>query len=492
MPKIVPENHKTWNKWINILDELCTDIWFLYRNLPEKDYWIDWEIEILKNDSNLEHLFKVQVKSTEIIKKSWDRFKMKSISREDLIYWHNDINMPVFMIAVETNTRKVYWIDTREYYEKVKNDKKLKTTLVYVDKNNELSLENKDKFIKFTKELNIFNSKKELIKSSSTEKIKSIAIGKWYQVSEQIVWNQNITTLFSTEHSKLHPINWKVSIKESLWNNKFSLNDFELKIWEELVDNFLGWTIEFIEVLEEEDLYLCAGKYEYKIKINKKVEWNNITLKSLKWELFELWLYIDFKTWKTSVELSCDMFKLDDIEELSNALNFLVEIREWLNISILDKKWMKKTILSWDIHINTNSINDLFISYINLLYKIWKKFNFNIKLKELLDSKLSNDEIYNLIPYLHSIIDWKYLIKKDSILSFDLKRNWKGKIPDTEQDMRFLFWEFQIFWNIIPLDLYVQWKWIIKEENWKYSIKTKELLFYSEPKNEKNSINWDS
>jgi hypothetical protein len=103
---------------------------------------------------------------------------MKSISREDLIYWHNDINMPVFMIGVETNTRKVYWIDTREYYEKVKNDKKLKTTLVYVDKSNELSLENKDKFIKFTKELNISNSKKELIKSSSTEKIKSIAIGK--------------------------------------------------------------------------------------------------------------------------------------------------------------------------------------------------------------------------------------------------------------------------------------------------------------------------
>lgn len=113
MPKTIPTWHITWYIWLDILSQLCTNLWFLYRNISEKDYWIDWEIEILNIWNQLWHKFQVQIKSSQSFSvKNWEIF-VREITRDDLEYWNREINIPVFIIAVEIRTyminKKWYW-----------------------------------------------------------------------------------------------------------------------------------------------------------------------------------------------------------------------------------------------------------------------------------------------------------------------------------------------------------------------------------------------
>jgi len=126
----------------------------------------------LREGKNLDIKFEVQVKTSNrfIIKN--DRIQVRSVSKDDLQYWDSDTNMPVFMIAVERNSRRCFWVDIRDYLGKLDKDKKQKSILIFADLENELCEQKKQNFLNFLEDLNLYTSKRNAKKSSVYEKLK--------------------------------------------------------------------------------------------------------------------------------------------------------------------------------------------------------------------------------------------------------------------------------------------------------------------------------
>lgn len=473
MPKKIPKWHKIWEDWISILKMLCSDIWFLFRSISENDYWIDWEIEILKNANEIGHKFQVQVKSSDKFSiKNW-KLSIRQISRDDLEYRHNDINLPVFVIAVEINTKKVFWIDTRDYYAKIIKNLKQKTIIIEADQNNQLNLSNKDKFINFTKELDYYNANKVLIRSSPLEKIRIIWKNKWYQVMEEVKWNNNCLTLFHTNNSINNPINWTFFLKDKKWDNEFNIEKFILKIWDELIWEFNTWKIKFTEILEEKEIYLKSKNYEYKVRINTNTKDETFFLNSLEGELFNIKISTNINTKITKFNLIYNFRNLKTIKELYYGFSFFKELEDWFDILILDENWMKKDFVWWKIKISKNDLDAWFYELISLLYQVENKLNIKFSINSFFDSDYSNT-----IPFLKTILNWSFTAKWDIKLNVTLSED--INIPTTEQYFRNTFDSIVLFWTIIPLKFFIDCHWIIKNLKWKYIIETKELVFHCE------------
>gem|GEM_PF-3825840 len=126
----------------------------------------------MREGKNLDIKFEVQVKTSNrfIIKN--DRIQVRSVSKDDLQYWDSDTNMPVFMIAVERNSRRCFWVDIRDYLGKLDKDKKQKSILIFADLENELCEQKKQNFLNFLEDLNLYTSKRNAKKSSVYEKLK--------------------------------------------------------------------------------------------------------------------------------------------------------------------------------------------------------------------------------------------------------------------------------------------------------------------------------
>jgi hypothetical protein len=85
----------------------------------------------------------------------------------------------------------------------------------------------------------------------------------------------------------------------------------------------------------------------------------------------------------------------------------------------------------------------------------------------------------DVIPYYRAIIEWTYIIKWKSTLYATLIEISKTGIPKEKQYVRFTQPNFEVFWNHLPVDVYVEWKGFIKNEGRKFYIETEELIFHT-------------
>lgn len=469
----VNKNQDIWSDGIDILSRLCNNLWFSYRDMPIKDVGIDWEIE-LREDWFYNKKFQVQVKTSEKFNIKNNKLKVRAIKREKLEYWNNDINLPVFMIAVEKNTERIFWIDTRPYYEKIKNNSKQKEIIISADIINELSIKNKDKFIKFTKELDKYNAEKVLIKSSHLEKIRIIWKRKWYKTIE----DNNSISLIWTQKSINNPISWNILINRKIQENEYEVENIKINIWDEIVSEFSKWKLQILDYYEDMELFLQSWKNEYKIKAKRTTKWNKWIIKSVPWEFLDFNIDIDINTGTVKFNMNYELDKLKNLEELKDILSFAYNMRDGLKISVLTPKGKKETIIEeWLKNLDWYP-NKIFVELVSLLFQIEKKYNLNINIKDVLNEKITYRNMLDIIPYYKAIIEWTYIIKWKSTLSVTLTEISKQSIPKEKQCIRIKQPNFEVFWNYLPIDVYVDWCGFITNKNKKYFIETDELIFH--------------
>ncbi|MCP4149394.1 MAG: DUF4365 domain-containing protein, partial [bacterium] len=109
----------------------------------EKDYGIDFEVEVFENNKSTGYLFKVQLKGTENvntgIKNTHNSFSMEI---KHLEYYLEKLMFPVFLVLCDVKTKAVYWLDMQANktlnaaYEKVKG--KQKSLTLQIPKGNRL------------------------------------------------------------------------------------------------------------------------------------------------------------------------------------------------------------------------------------------------------------------------------------------------------------------------------------------------------------------
>lgn len=479
MPKTITKEHNIWYSWLDILSQLCTNLWFLYRNISEKDYWIDWEIEILNIWNQLWHKFQLQIKSSQSFSvKNWENF-VREITRDDLEYWNREINIPVFIFAVEISTQKVFWCDTRKYYEKIRKNKKQKYINVFTDINNELNLSNKKKFIDFTNELNIFNSNKELMKSSDIEKLRILWKEKWYRVLEQKIENKNILELYNTNNSLKNPISWKFLIENSISDTEFKVSNFNLKIWNEDVFQIDNWIIKLVPYLEKIDIYLKTNNYEYKIIVNKEITKEKVIFSSVDWQLLNIKISINLtKKEKWSFNIKYDFSKLNNVGDYYYLNEFLKEGINWISVSIVGNNWMKVDIMKWTLNFLISKDEKFYIDLIELLYLVENKLKVSFPLKEIFWWWITYLDISKAIPFLKAIAYWKYKQKAKTNINIKLLNLEKTNFQDWEQYFRNVFNGIFIFWIKLPVNVIVEWKGNMKIIWDNCFIESEEVDFY--------------
>lgn len=476
----VNSNQDTWNRGVDILSLKCDELGFSFREMPMKDVWIDWEIE-LRIGWKYNDKFQVQVKSSSKFPVTKDgKVKIKPLDRDHLEYWNDDINLPVFIVGVETNTWNIYWCDTREYYEKIKKNKKQKTVQSYSSPENQLNKWNKENFISFLKKLDKHNAEKILIRNSPLEKLRMVGKKKWYKVSEDPS-NQSLE-LMHTELSKEHNLNWNMFFEKKIGENKYKIKDFSLNIWSENIFDWWEWTVELSEVKEDLKISLSTEWYEYFLSTERYWAWDYSYIESKKWEVFYFKTKMNRKTLDlkdTYTNLHFDFENAVSIEDVLYFLNFIQEAKTHFTLNVFIWNWRKSPILWWELNIDGLQIEFL-IDFLEYLIEIEIRYKVKFSPESIFSKwEINYEQMVELFPYLKAICKWEYKIKWKSILKFKPTNINAPEFQKEQLAFRNTIKIDKIYNVNLDLDLTIEWEWPLnKKENGNFTVETQEVRVF--------------
>lgn len=485
-PKKISKSQLIGRKWIRIISDCCENIGFLFREMPIDDFWIDWEIEVLKNNEDFWEKYQVQVKTSGKFKIDENGLKVRSVSIDDLTYWSDDINIPVFMIWVEESSGKCYWIDTFVYYSELKKNKWQKTISVYAKVTNEICLENKNRFEGFLQDYNIRVSKQNLKKSSPLENFKITSEEKGYisipnrnkntlpiDKSPIMVFSNESDSieLFETESSKAHPITGWFCLTKPLWENNFEIKNFKLNFGEDTIISFDSWRVNFMEINETVKIAIITENYRQDINAEKKIIDGKVSIiwSNIDWSL-EIEVHMDEKKIHMGVEFHFD--KCSSVRGIKSLLNFLPEFSKNSRIEI-ESNWKISTLSRWEVEYWMEKENEIFSEYIKLLNIIELKYGciFNIWLViEWFSEYIQND---TLKIYLKALTNGREIIQKCTF-SGELTTLHTTNFT-WEQFFRVIINPITILWiSLQGVELNLQWKGFMKKDNNIFSINCQE------------------
>lgn len=391
------------------------------------DYWIDGQIEILKNWEELWEKYEIQVKTWDSFKiEKWGKIKIRPISRNDLKYWNKDTNFPVFIVAVEASSQKCYWIDIREYYEKLKKEKTQKNIIIYAKSTNELNESNKNSFLDFLQEYKIFTSKRILKDSSIYEKIKSVSEEKGYicilnssktnsstlkPIFNFSDWNNSIW-LLETEESKKHPLISRFQINKEIWTGMFELSNFSLDLGSENIFFSELGKLEITEISDKIWLSIVTKNYRKNLIANREYK-NKKT--SITWTLEELlYLSISIEDIKAQVSLKINYINCKSVQEIEDLQNFWKEL--WNGFEILIQLNNQEISLTkWSMNVHESLSHQIVIKYIHLLSTIERKFGINFDVTTVVKNADNYNKDDMLRAYIESLAEWNKMLKNAKI-----------------------------------------------------------------------------
>lgn len=491
--KIISSSQKTGNDWISILKLCCSSLWFLFRELPD-DFGIDGQVEILKDGEILDIKFEVQVKTSDKFVIENDRIKVRSISRDDLQYWNSDTNMPVFIIAVERNTKKCFWVDIRDYLDKLEKDKKQKTILIFADLKNELCEKNKNEFLNFVKDLNLYTSKRNAKKSSVYERLKICSEEKWYATMVNIEKMQNALPiqptfifsewanslwLFETEESKNHPITGNFQISKYEWYWAFEVKNFSLKLGDsDIVSNIDGIaqiqpipTLVTVSIITKNYRRDIIGTQEFWLD-------NDVITTPSEGEIsLQIKIWLREPLGKINLHLETHYVACKTITDLLNLLNFVREIQEHFELK-LNINNQEINLFEGSIQLGDKNEQLIFEDYVRYIKKIEGSFDALFNVSKIID--WFNIYIQNpmLRANIRALANWNDVLRKCTIRG-SLNRT-SNAVMDGEQYIKFEFTWYELFWVQLSVKIILTGKWTIKEIWKKIEVKSDEIIITSE------------
>jgi len=103
-----PEQHITDTAAKKIFESTIPNKW-VHRS-QESDYGIDYEIEMFENNLSTGIIFKIQLKGTKTIDFIDHENKISfSFNIDNIHYYLNEINIPMFIVIVDIENKNVYW-----------------------------------------------------------------------------------------------------------------------------------------------------------------------------------------------------------------------------------------------------------------------------------------------------------------------------------------------------------------------------------------------
>lgn len=483
--KYLNKSQSIWNKWLPILESRLQEMGFEFRNLPEKDFWIDWQIELLEETWDLwtykvAQKVEVQVKTTEKVKlnKNW-KYKISVVTRDDLQYWHHDTNMPVIIVWVDLGKKRAYWIDTTELYRLSQADQKRKDFIIYWEDKKEICVENKAAFKEFINEFLIFTHKRNLAQASHSERLSQIWEKMWYWIVTNLPENQlqslnpllvfndgnKSIWLVSTDKSLEYPIKWKFNIKKLVSGTELSIENLSLTIWWEDIITSLSWTASINPIPEEIFVRLKAGAIEKIIKCTRLVYLDRAVIESA-----DMSFKITFENNKLKIYYSINFNQSVSIEELLSKIAFIEEAKRKCTLYIADNE-----IISWIFNFSYVDEGSYFKDYCNLLRKIETKFNITFSVDASLNGfiKFIEDKLFRC--YIQALADWMTYLSNFQ-LSWELTEIISPITTSWKQAIMVTYDQIAILWVCIPAKIEVKWEWIIKRDWNKFKV-TWDTLF---------------